>query len=144
MNSVSSIAAQLEVATSVTEWPALPQPSGDLVEAFHAALEQPELSARGDRPAAFNADGRAEDGRAVGPVTVSNGILSGVGQLGVSFDHAVKAVAAVAEGAGARDIRSADWLNAQLAISAMTLQYDIATKVVGKATQTLDTFLKSQ
>lgn len=144
MNSLSSIAAQLGAATSVTERPALPQPPGDLAAAFHAALEQPEVTAGGDRPVAFNGDGRAEHGRASGVFPISGDILSGMGQLSVDFDHALKAVTTAAQGATSRDIRSADWLDAQLAISAVTLQYDVATKVVGKVAQTLDTFLKSQ
>ncbi|WP_426441413.1 EscI/YscI/HrpB family type III secretion system inner rod protein [Bradyrhizobium genosp. P] len=144
MNNVSNIAAQFAAAASVTERPTLPQPSSDSVEAFHAALEQPELSPRGDRPIAFNGGGRAEDGWAAGLVPISNGILSGMGQLSVNFDHAVKSVVAVADGASSRDVRSAEWLKVQLALSAVTLQYDIATKVVGKVAQTLDTFLKSQ
>ncbi|MES0139416.1 type III secretion system inner rod subunit SctI [Mesorhizobium sp. M0016] len=62
-------------------------------------------------------------------------------KLSASFTQAIEATAADMKPG---EIHSADWLNAQLAISALSLQCDMLAKVVGKATQSLETFLKNQ
>ncbi|MCP2223726.1 EscI/YscI/HrpB family type III secretion system inner rod protein [Bradyrhizobium elkanii] len=122
--------------------PATSKVSAESVEAFRAALEPSVPSQRADEPLIMARGGVTE----VGPLVprLSDDILSGMEKLSAGFAQSMQGVRSAAEGLNAGNIRSAEWLDAQVELSAMSLQYDLVTKVVGKATHTLDTFLNSQ
>ncbi|WP_420969589.1 EscI/YscI/HrpB family type III secretion system inner rod protein [Bradyrhizobium sp. B120] len=143
MSGVDGIVALLEAASPAPERPVGARASSDSVEAFRAALDQPVLSSPNNELAVFTDRAPTEEGL-IGHVRLSDDILSGMEKLSASFGDAAKVTAGVAEGYGAGEFRPTEWLNAQFALSTLTLQYDIASKVVGKAVQSLDTFLKSQ
>ncbi|WP_164719097.1 EscI/YscI/HrpB family type III secretion system inner rod protein [Bradyrhizobium frederickii] len=124
--------------------PATSKVSAESVEAFQAALEPPVPSRRADEPLIMAGGGLTEEGG--GPLVprLSNDILSGMETLSAGFAQPMEGARRAAEGMSAGSIRSAEWLDAQVQLSAMSLQYNIVTKVVGKATHTLDTFLSGQ
>ncbi|MCP1909764.1 type III secretion system YscI/HrpB-like protein [Bradyrhizobium elkanii] len=111
----------------------------DSVESFRAALDRPMQSS----PNNDLAVAPAEEGL-IGRVRVADDILSGMGKLSASFGEAANVAAGAAESYASGEFSSTEWLNAQFTLSALTLQYDIASKVVGKTVQSLDTLLKSQ
>ncbi|MDA9544866.1 hypothetical protein ACM43_10170 [Bradyrhizobium sp. CCBAU 45321] len=125
------------------EMPATSKVSAESVEAFRAALEPPVPSQRADEPLIMAGGGPEEGGGPFVP-RLSNDILSGMETLSLGFAQSMEGVRRAAEGMSAGSIRSAEWLDAQVQLSAMSLQYDIVTKVVGKATHTLETFLSGQ
>ncbi|WP_198034890.1 EscI/YscI/HrpB family type III secretion system inner rod protein [Bradyrhizobium sp. WSM1417] len=118
--------------------------SAESVEAFRAALEPPVPSQRADEPLIMAGGELAEEGGGALVPRLSDDILSGMEKLSAGFTESMQGVRRAAEGMNAGSIRSAEWLDAQVQLSAMGLQYDIVTKVVGKATHTLDTFLSGQ
>lgn len=142
MSSVGSILPQARPASLAMEMPATSKVSAESVEAFRAALEPSVPSQRADEPLIMARGGVTE----VGPLVprLSDDILSGMEKLSAGFAQSMQGVRSAAEGLNAGNIRSAEWLDAQVELSAMSLQYDLVTKVVGKATHTLDTFLNSQ
>ncbi|WFU14892.1 EscI/YscI/HrpB family type III secretion system inner rod protein [Bradyrhizobium sp. CB3481] len=142
MSGVNSILPMSAIL--VTETSAVSKVSSDSVEAFRVAFERPILSPGVDEPPAIAGGELTEELRGAGHARISDGILSEMEKLSVAFNDSMRVVSMAAQHASSGEIRSAEWLNAQLALSAVTLQYDIATKVVGKAAQTIDTFLKSQ
>ncbi|MCK1326460.1 hypothetical protein ACVWZV_009415 [Bradyrhizobium sp. GM5.1] len=144
MSSVGSILPQTGPAFVSMEMPATSKVSAESVEAFRAALELPVPSQRADEPLIMAGGGLTEEGG--GPLVprLSDDILSGMEKLSDGFAQSMQAVHRAAEGMNAGSIRLAEWLDAQVQLSAMSLQYDIVTKVVGKATHTLDTFLNGQ
>ncbi|WP_352446809.1 type III secretion system inner rod subunit SctI [Mesorhizobium sp. M0016] len=109
--------------------------SAEPIDPVRAASVRPELSLQHDRSATEVARG-SDVVRPPG-----DAILSSMEKLSASFTQAIEATAADMKPG---EIHSADWLNAQLAISALSLQCDMLAKVVGKATQSLETFLKNQ
>ncbi|WP_456779888.1 type III secretion system inner rod subunit SctI [Bradyrhizobium sp. USDA 3315] len=118
--------------------------SAESVEAFRAALEPPVPAQRADEPLIVAGGGLPEEaGRPLVP-RLSDDILSGVEKLSAGFAQSMQGVRRAGEGMNVGNIRSAEWLDAQIELSAMSLQYDLVTKVVGKATHTLDTLLNSQ
>jgi len=143
MSGVNGIVALLEAVSPPTGRPAASRASSDSVEAFRSALDRPALSPSNNDLAVVTDLAPTEEGL-IGRVRVSDDILSGMEALSASFGDAAKVAAEVAEGYASGEFRSTEWLNAQSTLSALTLQYDIASKVVGKAVQSLDTLLKSQ
>ncbi|WP_404513791.1 EscI/YscI/HrpB family type III secretion system inner rod protein [Bradyrhizobium ottawaense] len=115
----------------------------DSVEAFRAALDRPVLSSPSNDLAGVASLAPTDEGL-IGRVRVADDILSSMDKLGASFGDAANAAAGVAERFASGGFSSTEWLNVQSTLSAMTLQYDIASKVVGKAVQSLDSLLKSQ
>ncbi|MGY2986248.1 type III secretion system inner rod subunit SctI [Bradyrhizobium sp. USDA 4508] len=139
MSGVNGVVALLEAMSPASGGPVASRASNDSVEAFRAALDRPGLSsANNDLAVAPTEEGL------IGRVRVADDILSGMEKLSASFGDATSVAAGVAESYASGGISSSEWLNAQSTLSAMTLQYDIASKVVGKAVQSLDTLLKSQ
>ena len=68
-------------------------------------------------------------------------ILNGLGKLNEDSKAAIDQV----EAAGAKvEMNPSDLLKAQYALMQVSVQQDVTSKVVGKATQTLDTLLKNQ
>ncbi|MCK1593428.1 hypothetical protein IVB01_00825 [Bradyrhizobium sp. 164] len=119
--------------------------SAESVEAFRAALEPPVPSQRADEPLIMAGGELTEEGGGAARVPrLSDDILSGMEKLSAGFAESMQGVHRAAEAMNAGSIRSAEWLDAQVQLSAMGLQYDIVTKVVGKATHTLNTFLSGQ
>ncbi|WP_445222836.1 EscI/YscI/HrpB family type III secretion system inner rod protein (plasmid) [Bradyrhizobium sp. Pa8] len=147
MSSVSSILPQVGTTILATETPpSSPRlnVSAESVEAFRAALERPVPSQSGDGALIVAGDGLPEQERGASAPRISDGILSDMDELDGSFAQTMEAARTAVEGINSGQLHSAEWLNVQLALSAMTLKYDIAAKVVGRVTQNLDTFLKSQ
>ncbi|MGF6313278.1 type III secretion system YscI/HrpB-like protein [Bradyrhizobium sp. i1.8.4] len=144
MSSVGSILPQALPASLATEMPATSKVSAESVAAFQAALEPPVPSPRADEPPIMAGSGLTEEGRGPHVPRLSDDILSGLEKLNAGFARSMQGVRKAAEGMSAGNIRSAEWLDAQVELSAMSLQYDLVTKVVGKATHTLDTLLNSQ
>ncbi|MFH0301667.1 type III secretion system inner rod subunit SctI [Bradyrhizobium sp. 31Argb] len=143
MSGVNGIVALLEAVSPVTGRPVASRAPADSVEAFRSALDRPALSSSNDDLAVVNGLAPTEEGL-VGRVRVADDILGGMEKLSASFGDAAKVAAGVAESYAAGEFSSTEWLSAQSTLSALTLQYDIASKVVGKAVQSLDTLLKSQ
>jgi|HubBroStandDraft_6_1064221.scaffolds.fasta_scaffold641401_2 type III secretion protein I len=68
-------------------------------------------------------------------------ILNGLGKLNEDSKAAIDQV----EAAGAKvEMNPSDLLKAQYSLMQVSVQQDVTSKVVGKATQTLDTLLKNQ
>ncbi|MBB4383510.1 EscI/YscI/HrpB family type III secretion system inner rod protein [Bradyrhizobium sp. SBR1B] len=118
--------------------------SAESVEAFRAALEPPVSSQPADEPLIKVGGGGLEEAGGALVSRLPEDILRGMEKLSAGFAESMQGVRKVAEGMNAGSIRSAEWLDAQVQLSAMSLQYDIVTKVVGKATHTLDSFMSSQ
>ncbi|MGY3614218.1 EscI/YscI/HrpB family type III secretion system inner rod protein [Bradyrhizobium sp. USDA 10063] len=144
MSNVGSILPQTRPAFSAMEMPATSEVSAESVEAFRATLESPVPSQRADEPPIMAASALTEEGREPLASRLSDDILSGMEKLNAGFAETMQGVRKAAEGMNAGNIRSAEWLDVQVELSAMSLQYDLVTKVVGKATHTLDTFLNGQ
>ncbi|WP_164748398.1 MULTISPECIES: type III secretion system inner rod subunit SctI [unclassified Mesorhizobium] len=119
--------------------------STESLDAFHAALDRPQLFPQHDKSATGAINGLTKPARGSGVVrTPGDAILSSMEKLSANFNHAIETVRSTEGSMEAGEIHSGDWLSAQLAISAASLQCDMLAKVVGKATQSLDTFLKNQ
>ncbi|MER9305832.1 type III secretion system inner rod subunit SctI [Mesorhizobium sp. M0496] len=109
--------------------------SAESIDPVRPASVRPELSLQHDRSA-------TEVARGSGVArTPGDAILSSMEKLSTSFTQAIEATSANMKPG---EIHSADWLSAQVTISALSLQCDMLAKVVGKATQSLETFLKNQ
>ncbi|WP_083754694.1 EscI/YscI/HrpB family type III secretion system inner rod protein [Bradyrhizobium murdochi] len=143
MSGLNRVVALLEAVSPASGRPAASRAPSDSVEAFRAALERPVPSSPNDDPAAVTDLAPSEEGL-IGRVRVADDIFSGMDKLSASFGDAAKVAAGVAESYASGEFSSTEWLNAQSTLSALTLQYNIASKVVGKAVQSLDTLLKSQ
>lgn len=140
MNTVHSVASQLGLIAGCNER-TVPEVCADTIEAFRSAFEGPELSADGGGVDS----GGLSDKRLEGVVVrIYDPVLGGAESLSVSFDNAMKAVDLATKAGSVGELPAGEWLNAQLAISEASLKYDVATKLVGKVVQTLDTLLKSQ
>ncbi|MCK1544287.1 hypothetical protein IVB12_20565 [Bradyrhizobium sp. 179] len=144
MSSVGSILPQTGPAFLAVEMPVTSKVSAESVEAFRAALEPPVPSQRADEPLIMAGGELTEEGGGARVPRLSDDILSGMEKLSAGFAESMQGVHRAAEAMNAGSIRSAEWLDAQVQLSAMGLQYDIVTKVVGKATHTLNTFLSGQ
>jgi type III secretion protein I len=73
--------------------------------------------------------------------TLGDRILDGLGQV----QHDTKAALDhVQSTLNSGDINAADMMRAQYELMQVSIQQDVTAKVVGKATQTVDTFLKNQ
>ncbi|MDK1492974.1 EscI/YscI/HrpB family type III secretion system inner rod protein [Sinorhizobium sp. 7-81] len=144
MSSVNNIFSQTLPAKLMADTSAASILPAESIEAFRAALERPAALERDDALLITAADESTEKGHGPDVVRTPDGMLSGMENLSTSLTEAVEATRRATERLNLEEIRSVDWLRAQLALSAMTLQYGIAAKVVGKATESLDTFLKSQ
>ncbi|MDK1378205.1 MULTISPECIES: EscI/YscI/HrpB family type III secretion system inner rod protein [unclassified Sinorhizobium] len=144
MSSVHKIFSQTLPAKLMADTSAASILPAESIEAFRAALERPEALERDNALLITAGDGSKEKGRGPDVVRTPDGMLGGMENLSTSLTHAVDATRRATERLNPGEIRSADWLRAQLALSAMTLQYGVAAKMVGKATESLDTFLKSQ
>ncbi|QOZ36272.1 type III secretion system inner rod subunit SctI [Bradyrhizobium sp. CCBAU 53421] len=143
MSGVNGIVALLEAVSPASGRPAASRAPSDSVEAFRAALDRPLLSSPNNDLAGGASLAPTDEGP-IGRVRVTDDILSGMDKLSASFGDAANVAAGVAESYASGEFSSIEWLNAQSTLSALTLQYDIASKVVGKAVQSLDTLLKSQ
>lgn len=143
MSGVNGVATLLEAVSPASGRPAASRAPSDSVDAFRTALERPGLSSPNNDLAAVTDLAPTEEGL-IGRVRLADDILSGMQKLSASFGDATKVAAGVAESYASGEFSSTEWLNAQSTLSALTLQYDIASKVVGKAVQSLDTLLKSQ
>ncbi|WP_147459741.1 EscI/YscI/HrpB family type III secretion system inner rod protein [Sinorhizobium meliloti] len=116
--------------------------STESLDAFRATMDQPDLSALHDRSATASIDPLIEAAGVVG--TPGDAILSSMEKLSVGFTHAMEAARSTAASMKPGEMHAGDWLRAQIAISALSLECDMLAKVVGKATQSLDAFLKNQ
>ncbi|SCB52890.1 type III secretion system major needle protein, YscF/MxiH/PrgI family [Bradyrhizobium yuanmingense] len=143
MSGVNGVVALLEAVSPARGRPAASRAPSDSVEAFRAALDRPVPSSANNDLAGGASLALADEGL-IGRVRVADDILSGMDKLSASFGDAANVAAGVAERFASGGFSSTEWLNAQSTLSAMMLQYDIASKVVGKAVQSLDTLLKSQ
>lgn len=140
--SVNSISPPALTSVFPTDAAFVSELSTESLDAFPAEFNRPELSPQHDRSATDAIDQSTEVARRSGVArTPGDAILSSMEKLSASFTHAVEAARSTA---GMKEIHSGDWLNAQLAISALSLECDMLAKVVGKATQSLDTFLRNQ
>lgn len=74
--------------------------------------------------------------------TLGDRILQGLGQMNQDAKTAVEQVQSI--GAKGGDLNAADLVQAQMSLAQISIQQDVTAKVVGKATQTIDTFLKNQ
>jgi type III secretion system YscI/HrpB-like protein len=74
--------------------------------------------------------------------TLGDRILQGLGQMNQDAKTAIDHVQSV--GASGGDLNAGDLVKAQMSLAQISIQQDITAKVVGKATQTIDTFLKNQ
>ncbi|VIO70585.1 hypothetical protein CI1B_32390 [Bradyrhizobium ivorense] len=142
MSGVNGVAALLETLSPASGGPPASRAPSDSVEAFRAALDRPAPSSPNNDLAVVTDLAPTEE--LIGRVRIADDILSGMEKLSASFGDAAKVAAGVAENYASGEFNSTEWLNAQSTLSALTLQYDIASKVVGKAVQSLDTLLKSQ
>ncbi|KYK45224.1 hypothetical protein A1D31_35565 [Bradyrhizobium liaoningense] len=142
MSGVNRVVTLLEAVSPASGRPAASRAPSDSVEAFRAALERPGLSSPNNLAAV--ADLASTEEGLIGRVRVADDLLNGVEKLSAAFGDAASVAAGVAESYAFGEFSSTEWLNAQSTLSALTLQYDIASKVVGKAVQSLDTLLKSQ
>jgi type III secretion system YscI/HrpB-like protein len=143
MSGVDGVVALLEAVSPASGRPAASSAPSESVEAFRAALERPGLSSPNNDFAAVTDLAPTEEGL-IGRVRVADDIFSGMEKLSASFGDPANVAAGAAESYASGEFSSTEWLNAQSALSALTLQYEIASKVVGKAVQSLDTLLKSQ
>lgn len=144
MSSVGSILSQARPALFSMEMRDTSKVSAESVEAFRAVLEPSVPSQRANEPLIMAGGGLTEErGGPLAP-RLSDDILSGMEKLSAGFAQSMQGVRSAAEGLNTGNIRSAEWLDAQVELSAMSLQYDLVTKVVGKATRTLETFLSGQ
>ena len=159
---LSSVAAQAVVSSTrgdaAQAKPEL-EASPEAVAAFHdmiagsgsgaadvAASPSDEVS-RVRAPAEITIEAPAGiDGEGVaGPMTPGDAILRGMQKMSDGFTGAMDQIGRVAESTKPGDmINAGDMLKAQLALSQVTLHQDMTSKVVGKATQSLDMFLKNQ
>ena len=79
------------------------------------------------------------------PSSPGDAILRGLERMSSDFKGAVDNIAKTAQGAKPGEMMSAsDLMRMQFALTQVTMQQDVTAKVVGKATQNLDTFLKNQ
>ncbi|QND62135.1 type III secretion system inner rod subunit SctI (plasmid) [Mesorhizobium sp. AR07] len=139
MSSISPLAVTSVLPTDAAFVSELPTES---LDAFRAEFHRSELSPHHDQSATDAIDESTEVARGSGVArTPGDAILSSMEKLSASFTHAVEAAHSTA---GMEEIHSGDWLNAQLALSALSLECDMLAKVVGKATQSLDNFLRNQ
>ncbi|MDQ1256421.1 MAG: type secretion protein [Candidatus Hydrogenedentes bacterium] len=80
-----------------------------------------------------------------GGETAGDAILRGLGHVGGKVERAVEEVKASLAALGPGEaMKTSELLRLQFAVTQITLHQDLAGKVVGKATQNLDTFLKNQ
>ncbi|MHC2395392.1 type III secretion system YscI/HrpB-like protein [Bradyrhizobium liaoningense] len=143
MSGVNGVVTLLEAVSPASGRPVASRAPSDSVEAFRAALDRPGLSSPNNDLAAVADVAPTEEGL-IGRVRVADDLLNGMEKLSASFGDAASVAAGVAEGYASGEFSSTEWLNAQSTLSALTLQCDIASKVVGKAVQSIDTLLKSQ
>ena len=81
------------------------------------------------------------DVKAGSGTSLGDRILNGLGKLNEDSKAAIDQV----EAAGAKvEMNPSDLLKAQYSLVQVSVQQDVMSKVVGKATQTLDTLLKNQ
>ena len=131
----------------------------DSVARFEAAMGggQPDAgpNAPVDPTGAVGTAGPAEPGATEAPpaeiapldATASPGdvILRGLEHLRDDFDGVVKQVSnPVSSVQGGDMMNASDLMRMQFSLMQVTLEQDVASKVAGKATQNLDTFLKNQ
>jgi hypothetical protein len=77
--------------------------------------------------------------------TPGDAILRGLEQLGDKFDNTVDRITQTLESVKpGESLPAAEMLRLQLAMTEVSVHQDLAGKLVGKATQNLDTFLKNQ
>jgi type III secretion system YscI/HrpB-like protein len=122
-------------------------PAPDEVARFQAALAGPPAQTQ---PGAL--PGEAAAPTRVGPVdpaaprgTPGDAILRGLERMGDKFNATVDNITRTLEQVRPGEtLPAADLLRLQLAMTEVTMQQDVTGKVVGKATQNLDTFLKNQ
>lgn len=143
MSDVNGVVTLLEAVSPASGRPVASRAPSDSVEAFRAALDRPGLSSPNNDLAAVADVAPTEEGL-IGRVRVADDLLNGMEKLSASFGDAASVAAGVAESYASGEFSSTEWLNAQSTLSALTLQCDIASKVVGKAVQSIDTLLKSQ
>ncbi|CCB66713.1 type III secretion system inner rod subunit SctI [Hyphomicrobium sp. MC1] len=148
VKSVASSAIQSAVMPDAGGAPsAVPRPpSEDAVARFHEAMSgssgaQPEAQAA--QPASET--GGVERVQPEGPSTPGDAILRGLGHMNEGFDHAMQQVNDVLSKTKPGEMmNTADLMKVQMSFTQASVQQDVIGKVVGKATQNLDTFLKNQ
>ncbi|NRP75953.1 hypothetical protein ILFOPFJJ_06877 [Ensifer psoraleae] len=142
--SVNSIIPRALTSVLPTDTALVAGISPEPVNIVHAASEWPS-SPQDGRSAAGAINQLTEVARGPGAIrTPGDAILNSMEKLSASFTHAMETTRSTAEGMEPGEFHSSDWLSAQVAMSALSLQCDILAKAVGKATQSLDTFLKNQ
>lgn len=75
-------------------------------------------------------------------MSLGDRILNGMGKLNQDSKNAIDQVQAAGGKNG--ELNATDLLKAQYSLMQVSMQQDVTSKVVGKATQTLDTLLKNQ
>lgn len=140
VNSISSLGLK-SVLSGDGEF--LAEISTESHDSFPSAFVRPELSPPHEKSSATD-QLTAVRGSGVVVHTPGDTILNSMEKLSSSFTHGVEAARSAARGVKPGEFHSSDWLNAQLTISTVALQCDVLAKVVGKATQSLETFLKNQ
>lgn len=147
MMEISSLAAGA-LQSAMTAGPAAskPEASADAVARFAQSMEPPAAETV---PQPLNGEpATAQAVPEIGPATDSSAgdsILRSIDRMSKGFDSTVdqisKAVSAVKPG---EPMNAAELLKLQFQLTQVTVQQDVTGKVVGKATQSLDTFLKNQ
>ncbi len=147
----------LQAATAQTR--ATPDAPAEAVARLEAALDQSQQMPAQPQPAMENATEPMAVGAtetpaesmqtvAIAPAadgTAGDAILKSLGRMSQAFDGTVdqitKALSAVKPG---EMMNASDLVKLQFQLMQVTLQQDVTGKVSGKATQSLDTFLKNQ
>src|SRR5262245_31531050 len=125
-----------------------PQPAADDVARFQASMAD-GVSPDGDTTSVSAPSGVAPDESTVTAAapagTPGDAILRGLDQLGDKFDNTVDRITKTLESVKpGESLPAAEMLRLQLAMTEVSVHQDLAGKLVGKATQNLDTFLKNQ
>jgi type III secretion system YscI/HrpB-like protein len=119
-------------------------PSETDAERFQAAMNQPPGGPQEVQPA--QEVQRVQDAQATqGTDNPGDRILDGLSRMSSGYDNTMRQVQETLNTLQPGDVMSsADLLKLQFAITQVSVQQDVTGKVVGKATQNLDSFLKNQ
>jgi type III secretion system YscI/HrpB-like protein len=146
MVEVSSLAAGALNAATEAAKTVKPEPSPETVARFEQLQTAGPAQPAGQTPAPATEVEPAE--LKISPVdgeTAGDSILRGLDKMSKGFDSTVGQIAqAVNSIKPGETINAADLLKLQFQLTEVTVQQDVTSKVAGKATQSLETFLKNQ
>lgn len=144
----AGVSAALEQASQPAAAPVIAPgtASPESVQRFESLLQPPEpgVTPPADGVAGVQGPAPAEASAGAGPASPGDAILRGIERMSQGFNEQLQQVQRMAETASGATMSASDLMRTQFALTQVTMQQDVTSKVVGKATNDLDTFLKNQ